>query len=116
MASSPAADDNRSVYVSVETLSVILGVVGILISLAAGFGWFIRRTDARFDQLLARIDSGDAKLEQRIDAVDTKLSQRIDSVETKLGERIDVVAHELVEVKIAIARLEGPPPRLVPVR
>ncbi|HCS61376.1 MAG TPA: hypothetical protein DIW46_08275 [Microbacterium sp.] len=41
---------------------------------------------------------------------------RIDGVESKLGSRIDKVADELVEVKVAIARIEGPPRHLVSAR
>ena len=107
---------NGGVYVSVETLTTIIGIVGVLASFASAFAWLIRRMDARFDQfdvkLEARIDSVEARLTERIDAVETRLTERIDSVETRLTG----VEHGLVDVKIAIARLEGPPPRLVPVR
>lgn len=39
--------------------------------------------------------------------------RRIDAVDRKLTERIDGVAHEVVELKIAVARLEGPRQRLI---
>jgi hypothetical protein len=68
------------VYVSVETLTTIVGIVSVLASLAAGFAWMIRRMDA---------------------------------LEEKLSGRIDAVEHEVVEVKIAVARLEGPQQRLI---
>lgn len=38
---------------------------------------------------------------------------RIDSVEKRLGNRMDRLEHELVEVKIAVARIEGPRPHLI---
>jgi len=72
------------VYVSAEVITTISGVAGVLLAMASGFGWMIRRMDGRFD-----------------------------SLETRLTARIDGVADELVEVKIAIARLEGPQPRLL---
>ena len=41
---------------------------------------------------------------------------RLDLLESKLGARIDKVADELVEVKIAVARVEGPPRHILPAR
>lgn len=80
---------------SVETLTIVISAIGIVLtlgaSLFAGFAWMVRR----------------------IDAVDTKLTARIDAVEEKLGARIDALADEVTGVKIAIARLEGPPRHLV---
>lgn len=76
---------------SVETITTILSATGILIALGSGFGWMIHRSDAQSQQM-----------EQR-------LGTRIDSVEQKL----DRVEHEIVEVKIAVARIEGPPRRLL---
>lgn len=104
---------NGGVYVSVETLTTIIGIVGVLASFASAFAWLIRRMDARFDsfdaKFGARIDGVETKLEARIDAVEARLTERIDGVETQLTARMTAVERELVEVKIAIARLEGPP-------
>lgn len=79
---------------SVETITMVVGIVSMLLALAGGFGWVIRRMDAR------------------IDASEQKFSARIDSLEGK----VDRVATELVEVKIAVARIEGPPRHLLPAR
>lgn len=90
---------------SVEMITTLVGVVSILLALAGGFGWMIHR-----------MDSLENKLGARIDAVDGKQSARSDALESSLGARIDKVADELVEVKIAVARIEGPPRHLVPAR
>lgn len=42
--------------------------------------------------------------------------QRADARIAEVNARIDRVADELTEVKVAIARLEGPPPRLITTR
>lgn len=80
---------------SVETLTIVISAIGIVLtlgaSLFAGFAWMVRR----------------------IDAVDTKLTTRIDAVDEKLTARIDALAGEVTGVRIAIARLEGPPRHLV---
>lgn len=82
-------------FVSAEIIAVVLSAIGIVLTLGTsmflGFAWCVRRTDA----------------------VDHKLSARIDGVETRLGERIDNLAHEVTELKVAVARLEGPVPHLL---
>lgn len=101
---------------SVETLTVIISAVSLLLAFFGVIGWLISRLDAQFTRL-------DAKNERRIDGVEERLGaridgveKRIDGVEVRLVARIDGVAHELVEVKIGLARLEGPPRRLLTVR
>ncbi len=108
----------------------------------AGFAWCIRRSDAlrtdltnvekslgsRIDgverKLTARIDGVERKLTARIDGVERKLTARIDGVESSLGARIDAVESSLgarihtvvadtTELKIAMARLEGPQRHLI---
>ncbi|MGV2982218.1 hypothetical protein ACNPNP_00820 [Microbacterium sp. AGC85] len=94
---------------SVEMITTLVGVVSMLLALAGGFGWMIHRMDSR-------MDSCESRLGARIDDVETKLGARIDAVEEKLGARIDKVASEQVELKVAIARIEGPPRHLVSAR
>ncbi|MEV8173062.1 response regulator [Microbacterium sp. NPDC079176] len=90
--------------VSIELVTMIVTVATTLLGLAAGFGWMITRTDARFEMFEQRMDARFEKVEQRMDARFEKFEQRMDA-------RFEKVAVELGEVKIAIARLEGPAPR-----
>ncbi|MFJ4166240.1 hypothetical protein ACIPY5_11845 [Microbacterium sp. NPDC089698] len=82
-------------YMSTDTLALIgSGLGGLLtlgIAMFAGFAWVIRR----------------------IDTVEQKLGARIDRVEQNQAEFRTSVEHELTEVKVAIARIEGPRPRLI---
>ncbi|AZH80030.1 hypothetical protein CSX12_17045 [Microbacterium sp. Y-01] len=84
---------------SPETLTIILSAIGVVLtlttSLFAAGAWMVRRID------------------DRIDAVDEKLSTRIDAVDDKLSARIDAVATDVTDLKIAVARLEGPPRHLL---
>ena len=103
------------------------GVGGLLtlgIAMFAGFAWVIRRMDAMEHRLIVRMESGDQRLDEKVDAVEHKLSRKIDAVEHKLSQKIDAVdqrlsqkidalEHEFTEVKIAVARIEGPRPRLI---
>ncbi|MFS0894842.1 response regulator [Microbacterium sp. 179-I 3D3 NHS] len=91
-------------FVSVEVITTIAAAVSIVVAFAGLLGWFIRRLDARFDRVDARFD----RVELRIDRVEL----RIDRVEDQLSG----FRHELTEVKIAVARLEGPHPRLITAR
>ncbi|MFF7293999.1 hypothetical protein ACFY9N_15840 [Microbacterium sp. NPDC008134] len=82
---------------SAETFAIVLSAIGVVLTLGttmlAGFAWCVRR-----------IDAVDTTLTARIDAVDMKLTTRID----KLTTRIDAVADDVTELKIAVARFEGP--------
>ena len=85
-----------------ETLTIVISAIGIVLtlgtSLFAAGAWMIRRID------------------DRIDAVDEKLSTRIDAVDEKLTARIDAVAADVTDLKISVARLEGPPRHLLTAR
>ena len=85
-----------------ETLTIILSAIGIVLTLGTGLftagAWMIRRIDDRFD------------------AVEPKLTGRIDAVDEKLSARIDAVATDVTDLKISVARLEGPPRHLLAAR
>ncbi|HWL60602.1 MAG TPA: hypothetical protein VNQ48_06930 [Microbacteriaceae bacterium] len=72
---------------STETIAIVISTAALLLSFFGAFGWMVHRMDSK-----------------------------VDSLEAKLGARIDRVEQELVEVKVAIARLEGPPHRLLTAR
>jgi hypothetical protein len=78
-----------------ETWTIVISAIGIVLTLGTstfvGAAWMVRR----------------------IDAVDQKLSSRIDAVDEKLSTRIDAVAADVTDLKISVARLEGPPRRLL---
>ncbi|MFJ3473235.1 hypothetical protein ACIPJ1_09900 [Microbacterium maritypicum] len=69
---------------STEVLAIIISAVGVVVTL--GTSMFV----------------GAAWTVRRIDAVDEKLSSRIDAV-----------AADVTDLKISVARLEGPPRRLL---
>ena len=84
---------------SPETLTIVISAIGIVLTLGTsmfgGLTWVIHRMDAR------------------IDGVEEKLTARIDGVEEKLTARIDGLAADVTDLKIAVARLEGPPRHLL---
>ena len=80
---------------STEVLAIIISAIGVVLTLGtsmfAGAAWMVRR----------------------IDAVDGNLTTRIDTVDDKLTTRIDAVAADVTDLKISVARLEGPPRHLL---
>ena len=123
---------------SVEVITMLATAAATLVAIVSGFGWMITRMDAKFDaqdakfdarfdaqdaKFEARFDAQDAKFGARLDAQDAKFEARFDAQDAKFGarfdrvdKRLDRVENEIFEVKIAIARLEGPPPRLIAAR
>ncbi|WP_431790120.1 hypothetical protein [Microbacterium paraoxydans] len=95
---------------SADTLTIIVSAIGVVLTLGASLfaagAWMIRRIDERLGTV-------DHRLSTRIDSVEEKLTARIDTVEEKLGARIDAVAADVTDLKIAVARLEGPPRHLL---
>jgi hypothetical protein len=82
--------------VSTEVLAIVLSAIGVALTITTGLfaagAWMVRRIDDRIDE---------------------KLSTRIDAVDEKLSSRIDAVAADVTDLKISVARLEGPPRHLL---
>ncbi|PRB10347.1 hypothetical protein CQ047_07690 [Microbacterium sp. MYb72] len=104
-------EQNGRVFVSPDVIGMVIALFAFAVAVLGGVGGMIahqsRGLDARFDQVGARFDQVDA----RIDRLDTRIDRvegRMDRVESQL----DHLAGEIVEVKIAVARLEGPQRRL----
>ena len=90
---------------SVETLTIVISAIGIVLtlgaSLFAGFAWMVRRIDAVDTKLTTRINAVDETLTARIDAVDEKtdLNDRTYLV-VKLKPEVvtySFLAHRLIE-------------------
>ncbi|CAH0224612.1 hypothetical protein SRABI76_02598 [Microbacterium oxydans] len=115
---------------SMEVITMIGSVVTIVIAMFGCFGWFANQMDTRIAQLEVKMDARFAAVDERFVAVDARFvafdarfDARFDAQDEKLGARFDrvddrllAVEHAVTEVKVAIARLEGPPRHLIPVR
>ena len=91
---------------SAELIGIIAIGVTLLIAQLGGLGWIVARMDTRFAAVDAKFDHLESKLAGRMDRLDA----RMDRLDAHIGE----VRHELTEAKIAIARIEGPPRRFIP--
>lgn len=80
-------------------------VIGAIIAAFGGAATVLAGVWAMNGRMLRAIDARLDRVETRIDRVET----RIDRIETRMQH----IENELVEVKIAIARIEGPQQRLI---
>lgn len=80
------------------------GFVTVIVSLAGLIIHFERRTSDRFDQVDKRFD----QVEKRFDKIDERFE--------KVDERFDRIEADVVELKVAVARIEGTPPTLLRAR
>ncbi|QAY59963.1 hypothetical protein ET475_08110 [Microbacterium protaetiae] len=101
--------ENGGVTVTPDVISVIVAIFVAAVTFLGGVAGLLSRqdkqTDARFDKIDARFDKFAAQVDTRFDRVDA----RFERVEAEIA----AVRSEVVDVKIAVARLEGPPPRLL---
>lgn len=115
-----AQDEDEAMMVSIELVTMVVTVASTLVGLAAGFGWVVARMDARFASAEQRADARFASAEQRADArfegVEQRMDARFQEAQKRVDERFDRLGSDIAEVKVAIARLEGLPPRLLMAR
>lgn len=105
----------EAMYVSIEVLTTLGSFAGLLVAVVSGFAWVIRRTDAQVEHATNRLEARMDRLEDRMDRLEDRMDRLGDRMDRLQGE-LGGLARELTEVKIAVARLEGPLPRLVPAR
>jgi hypothetical protein len=101
------------VYVTPEIWATIIAGASLLVTLLGGFVRIIHRSDQKFATLIAAVDSKVTKLDKKHDDSFGRLDAKIDAAVDKLEKKIDVIAGDVVELKVAVARLEGPNPRLI---
>ena len=87
---------------SVEMLTIVISAAGLLITLGggffAGFAWMIGRMDDRFAELRGELRQEFRAVHEQFRAV---------------HEDIQQLRGEMNDIKISVARLEGPPERLI---
>ena len=71
-----------------DTMTIVVSAIGVVLTLGASLfaadAWMVRRID-----------------------------DRIDALDRKLSTRIDTVASDVTDLKVSVARLEGPPRHLL---
>lgn len=117
---------------SAEILTTIASVVTVLLTLASGFAWVVslvgkqignldtklsgeiralgEKMERRFELVDRRFEDSDRRADERF-ARDERADERFARVDERfdrMDERFDRLERELTEVKISVARLEGP--------
>ncbi|MEX8032490.1 response regulator [Microbacterium sp. 20-116] len=97
-----------------ETLPLLSTAVGLVVTLSvtilSGMKWMLGRVEHRTDARFAEMDARFERMDARFDRMDA----RFDRMETRTDERFAEVGASLMEVKLGLARLEGPhPPFLI---
>ncbi|MBO3662890.1 hypothetical protein [Microbacterium stercoris] len=82
----------------------LIAIIAVGVAMIGSLGWVMTRFDAKLDSVEGRLET---RIGSRIDAVEHRLGSRIDAVEHRLG----TIESEIVELKVAVARIEGPRPR-----
>lgn len=119
---------------SVETITIIITAATLVVTIVGGlFGvsaWILRqmderfaqsdaRVDARFDKVDVRFEKVDAqfeKVDERFTQADASVNARFNTVDEQfkeMGTQMSGLRAELNDVKVAVARLEGPHQRLI---
>lgn len=94
-------------------------LIGMIVSLAAfcatvlgGVRIMLARQTAALDGRFEKIDERFEKIDARFVHLEEKFDERFVHLEEKFDDRFMRIEEELSQVKVAIARLEGPLPRL----
>ncbi|MDQ1136033.1 septal ring factor EnvC (AmiA/AmiB activator) [Microbacterium sp. SORGH_AS 1204] len=107
-----------------ETLPLIATAVGLVVSVSTtvlgGTKWLLHRVEQRTDQRFAQVDQRFAQVDQRFAQVDQRFAQvdqrfaQVDQRFAQVDQQLRSVAESVTELKIAVARIEGPhPPFLI---
>ena len=100
---------------SAELIGTIAAVATAIGMIFAGMHALLtrleRRIDARFDQVDARFEQVDARFD-RMDARFDRMDARFDRMDAHVAQ----LETDLTDVKVSVARLEGPLPTLLRTR
>jgi erythromycin esterase-like protein len=98
--------------VTPDVIGVILAAFGAAATVLAGVAGLGARLMARIDARFGRVDTRFDRVDAQFDRVDAQFD-KVDAQFDKVAGEMAALRSELVEVKIAVARLEGPAPRLI---
>ncbi|QDZ14502.1 hypothetical protein [Humibacter ginsenosidimutans] len=88
-------------FVSPDVIGMVIALFAFAVTVLGGVAGMLSRQTKAVD---SRLDAFEVRVSQRFDRLDDRFD--------RLDDRVTRVEGELVEVKVAIARIEGPRPRL----
>jgi len=104
---------------SAELIATLSAFITLGFGMVASAAWMIRRIDTSTESLRTDLGGRIDKVDSRIDKVDARIDKvdaRIDKVDSrldKLDDRLEGLGREITDVKVSVARWEGPRPHLL---
>lgn len=93
---------------SAELITMLSALITLCIGMFAGFAWTARRADTNLIALETRLNAQFEKVDSRFEKVDARFE--------KLDAQLQGLSRDLTDVKVSVARIEGTPRHLQPVR
>lgn len=101
---------------SVETLAIIISAAGLFVTLGgglfAGFAWMIRRSDSQFAEVRSEFREEFREIHERFREVHERFREVHEEFRA-VRQDLHQLRGELTDVKISVARLEGPRDQLI---
>ena len=94
---------------SSEVIAIVFSAIGVLVTLGGSmfgvFAWGLRRIDRQFGLFRSEVNERFEKVDQRFEKIGQELSL--------VRSEVSALRSEVNDVNVAVARLEGPQPRLI---
>ena len=140
LASALRVTKNRGMPVTPDVIGALISIIGAAAIIFGGQFALMNRlesrltthmnlrfdhVDKRFDQVDKRFEQVDKQFEQvdkQFEQVDKQFEQvnqqfaQVHQQFAQVHQQLDAVKADIVTLKVSVARLEGPPPRLISVR
>ena len=107
-------------YVSTEIITAIVSVFSTVALLFSGMFALLRRfenrIDKRFDQIDRRFVTSEKRTDEKFAASDRRADEKFAAVHEEIGTlraEVRAIAVDVVDLKVAVARIEGSRPRLI---
>ena len=97
---------------SAELITILSAFITLGIGMAASHAWMVRRIDTSIDSVKIEIDARFDKVDARFDKVDARF-EKVDARFEKVDGRLESLARDITDLKVSVARWEGPRPHLL---
>ncbi len=100
-----------------DTLPLVATAVGIVVTISTtilgGTKWMLQRVEQRSDRRFEQVDKRFEQVDKRFEQVDKRFEQ-VDKRFEQVDQQLRSVVDSVTELKISVARIEGPhPPFLI---
>lgn len=97
---------------SAEMITMIVGIVGAIATIFGGMYVMLQRLETRITARFEQVDARFSQVDARFDKIEKRSDARFDRVDEELRE----MRGDIIDLKVAVARIEGPQQTLLPSR